>query len=141
MKADIKKKTINAKTKDVFDAIKNPKKLAVWWGPNGFTNTFNEFNFNNGGYWNYIMHSADGANYKNESRFLEIQENKKVVIEHISEPHFVLTITLNESDNKTIVKWEQEFETEEQYQKLVKFVSDANQQNLDRLASLIESSI
>lgn len=33
----------------VFAAIQDPVRLARWWGPQGFTNTFNTFEFRAGG--------------------------------------------------------------------------------------------
>ena len=31
--------------KQLFKAWSEPEHLKNWWGPNGFTNTFNEFDF------------------------------------------------------------------------------------------------
>jgi uncharacterized protein YndB with AHSA1/START domain len=36
----------------VFDAFTRPDVLARWWGPSGFTNTFEVFEFRPGGQWN-----------------------------------------------------------------------------------------
>jgi uncharacterized protein YndB with AHSA1/START domain len=33
----------------VYQAWTNPNHLKNWWGPNGFTNTFNEFDLRPGG--------------------------------------------------------------------------------------------
>jgi uncharacterized protein YndB with AHSA1/START domain len=35
---------INAPMETIYRAWSEPEHLAVWWGPAGFTNTFNEFN-------------------------------------------------------------------------------------------------
>ena len=43
-----------------------------WWGPNGFTNTFHEFDLRPGGAWRFIMHGPDGTDYPNESVFVEV---------------------------------------------------------------------
>ncbi|MFH1497739.1 MAG: SRPBCC domain-containing protein, partial [Verrucomicrobiota bacterium] len=40
----------------VFRAWTDPKQLAVWWGPDGFTNTFHEFDLRPGGDWKFVMH-------------------------------------------------------------------------------------
>ena len=58
----------------VFQAFRDPAVLAEWWGPDGFTNTFHEFDFRDGGAWRFTMHSPDGKDFPNESRFLEIAE-------------------------------------------------------------------
>ncbi|MGB5026600.1 MAG: SRPBCC domain-containing protein, partial [Saprospiraceae bacterium] len=43
----------------VFRAWSEPNHLKNWWGPAGFTNTFNEFDFRVGGKWRFIMHGPD----------------------------------------------------------------------------------
>jgi uncharacterized protein YndB with AHSA1/START domain len=45
---------------------------AQWWGPEGFANTFAQFEFKPGGRWVFVMHGPNGANYPNESVFREI---------------------------------------------------------------------
>ncbi|WP_455221634.1 SRPBCC family protein [Kaarinaea lacus] len=130
-------RTIDAPVEMVFGAFSNPDLLAQWWGPNGFTNTFKEFDLKKDGYWRFTMHGPDGKNYPNESRFIEVISNEKVVIEHFSGHHFILTITFNSTGNTTIVGWKQLFDTVEHYQKITEFVSQANEQNLDRLSSVV----
>jgi len=45
--------------KQVYKAWTTPELLKVWWGPKGFTNTFNIFDFKVGGKWSFIMHGPD----------------------------------------------------------------------------------
>ena len=137
-RAHATQRTIKAPCEVVFGALSNPSQLARWWGPNGFSNTFKEFDFREGGYWRFTMHGPDGNNYPNESRFLEIIENKRVVIEHLSDHHFILTITFTPSGNSTVLSWRQVFDTVEHYDQISKFVSQANEQNLDRLAAVVK---
>ena len=66
----------------VFAAIQDPVRLARWWGPNGFTNRFQEFEFVPGGKWIFDMIGPDGVVYPNESVFAEIVSNQRVVIQH-----------------------------------------------------------
>lgn len=140
-RADEKQKIIHAPVEDVFGAFSDPKKLAQWWGPNGFTNTINEFDFRNGGNWRHIMHGPDGNDYDNESRFLEVLPNKRITIEHISGHHFILTLEFIPSNDHTLVYWAQLFDTPEHYQEIADFVSEANQQNLDRLERVVMQSL
>ena len=35
----------------VYEAFTTPKHVAVWWGPNGFTNTIHEMHVQPGGMW------------------------------------------------------------------------------------------
>ncbi len=99
----------------------------------GFTNTFHVCEFKTGGRWSFIMHGPDGANYDNENVFAEIAAPHRVVVQHLSEPKFHLTIQLSASDVGTLVSWEQVLESEEFARKVAHIIEPANEQNLDRL--------
>ena len=124
---------IPASVEQVFAAISNPERLARWWGPAGFTNTFSVCEFVQGGRWSFIMHGPNGSDYRNESVFAEIEAPGKVVVEHVSEPKFRLTILLTPSARGTIVSWSQAFESAEVADRVEHIVVPANEQNLDRL--------
>lgn len=124
---------IDASVKEVFAAFTDAERLARWWGPSGFTNTFHTFEFETGGRWVYTMHGTDGKDYPNESVFREVVPEQKVVIEHVVLPKYILTITFTENDGKTTVTWEQDFENEVFASKMREFLETANRQNLDRL--------
>src|SRR5208283_4139778 len=94
---------IPATVEQVFAAISDPERLSRWWGPAGFTNTFNVCEFKIGGCWNLVMHGPDGRNYPNENVFAEIEPPRKVVIQHASEPKFRLTMELISSAVGTVV--------------------------------------
>lgn len=121
----------------IFAAISNPERLAKWWGPAGFSNTFNQFEFQPGGKWSFIMHGPDGRNYPNESEFAEIIPNEKVVIRHHSQPNFTLTILLTGSGKGSLVYWIQKFDSEEVAKNVAHIVIPSNEQNLDRLTEEI----
>ena len=125
---------IPATVEQVFAAISNPERLARWWGPAGFTNTFDVCEFKDGGRWSFIMHGPDGRSYPNENVFAEIESPRKVVIEHASEPKYRLTLVLAPSAAGTVVSWSQAFESSEVGRRLESIVVPANEQNLDRLS-------
>jgi len=125
---------IPATVEQIFAAISDPERLARWWGPAGFTNTFQVCEFKTGGHWSFIMHGPNGANYPNENVFAEIEAPGKVVVEHASEPKFRLTITLAPSAAGTVVSWAQAFESSEVASRLEPIVVPANEQNLERLS-------
>ena len=125
---------ILATMEQVFAAISDPERLARWWGPAGFTNTFNVCEFKNGGRWSFVMHGPNGANYLNENVFLEIESPRKVVVQHASEPKYRLAIALVASAAGTVVSWSQEFESLEVASRLEHIVVPANEQNLERLS-------
>lgn len=124
---------IAASTSEVFEAFADPERLARWWGPAGFTNTFHTFEFETGGRWIYTMHSPNGGNPQNESVF-EAVEPTRIVIRHISQPLYRLTIhLLPTAAGGSIVSWSQEFDDEGVARRIEKIVVPANEQNLDKL--------
>jgi uncharacterized protein YndB with AHSA1/START domain len=132
---------IDAPRERVFKAFSDPDHLARWWGPKGFTSTFHEFDFRPGGAWRFILHGPDGKDYPNESVFVEVVEPERVVFEHLSGHHFQMTITFSEESSKTVVGWRQVFDTAAERQRIAAIVSEANEQNLDRLAAEVLSMV
>jgi uncharacterized protein YndB with AHSA1/START domain len=120
----------------VFAAIGDPERLARWWGPAGFTNTFNVCEFRSGGRWSYVMHGPNGATYANESVFAEVEPPTRVVVQHESKPRYCLIITLaSSSAGGTTVSWAQTFESADVARRVERIVVPANEQNLDRLSA------
>lgn len=128
-----------ATPEQIFAAFERPGCLAQWWGPHGFTNTFELFEFRQGGRWVFKMHGPNGTNYHNESVFQEITRNQRVVIEHIVTPWYRLIITLSADAASTRLTWEQEFESPEFAAKLRSLASTANEQVLDRLQAIVDA--
>lgn len=126
---------IDAPPERVFLAFSDPARLARWWGPNGFTSSFEAFDLRPGGAWRFVMHGPVGKDYRNESVFREVAAPERIVFEHLSGHHFEMTITLAAQEGKTLVGWRQLFDTAAERQRIAGFVVDANQQNLDRLAA------
>ena len=89
--------------------------------------------FRPGGRWLFTMHGPDGKNYPNENVFLEIEPLKRVVIQHIPVPKFLLTITLEPAQDGTLLDWVQELEDPEFARAVAHIIAPANEQNLDRL--------
>lgn len=135
MTAFMTSREIPASVEQVFAAIGEPARLARWWGPAGFTNTFAICEFRPGGRWSFTMHGPDGKSYPNENLFAEIEPPRKVVVQHVSEPKFRLTIQLAASEGRTVVHWLQEFENPEVAARVASIVVPANEQNLDRLTA------
>jgi hypothetical protein len=124
---------LSASPSEVFDAHRDPKRLARWWGPVGFTNTFSTFEFVPGGKWSFIMHGPDGKDYPNESVFGVIVDNAHIRIDHVCEPRFVLDIHLHPHGTGTRVEWLADFENKAFAKSMESFLMSANEQNLDRL--------
>ena len=130
---------IPAPVEQVFAAFTDPERLARWWGPKGFSSTFEVCEFRIDGPWRFVLHGPDGTDYPNQNRF-EVVEPERVVIEHIAQPHhFRLTITLAAQGEQTLVGWRQVFDTAAEKQRVAQFVIPANEQNLDRLAAEVRN--
>jgi uncharacterized protein YndB with AHSA1/START domain len=66
----------------VFDVWTDPKHLAQWWGPNGFTTTTESFDMREGGAWRFVMHGPDGRDYQNRITYEEIVRPERIVYSH-----------------------------------------------------------
>lgn len=130
---------IHASVPEVFAAFSDPVRLAKWWGPSGFTNTFHRCEFKDGGRWSFIMHGPDGKNYPNESVFVKIEQPSKIVIHHVCEPIFLLTVTLSPTAQGTLISWLGEFDNEQFLNNARQFLTNANEQNFDRLTAEVLS--
>jgi uncharacterized protein YndB with AHSA1/START domain len=125
---------IAAPREAVFAAFADPRRLARWWGPEGFTSTFATFEPHPGGRWVFTMHGPDGKDYPNESVFLEWRAPDRVLIEHLGTMHhFILTILLHDEGGGTRVTWRQQFDDAAHCARVAAFVRPANEQNLARL--------
>jgi uncharacterized protein YndB with AHSA1/START domain len=131
-------RVIDAPRERVFRAFSDPSHLAQSWGPKGFTNTFHEFDLRPGGTWRFVMHGPDGGNYPNESVFQEVVEPERLVFQHVSAPHFEMTITFAEEAGKTRIGWRQLFNSADERERIARFAVDANEQNLDRLEAQLK---
>jgi len=125
----------------IFDAFGDAEKLAQWWGPDGFTNTFETFEFRPGGRWVFTMHGPDGTDYPNENVFREIAPDAKIVLDHVPNPRFRLTITLTRVDHHTRLHWSQCFESADLMRRLRPICEPANEQNLNRLERVCAAAL
>jgi uncharacterized protein YndB with AHSA1/START domain len=66
----------------VWEAFTDPKQVAQWWGPNGFTTTIHEMDVRPGGRWRHTMHGPDGINYPNASVFKEVVKPERIGYSH-----------------------------------------------------------
>jgi uncharacterized protein YndB with AHSA1/START domain len=124
----------HAPRKLVFKAWTDPDHLKNWWGPKGFTNSFNEFDFRVGGRWSFIMHAPVKGNFRNECTFTVIREPELLVWDRQSKPIFQVEVVFEEiAENETKVIFKQKFKTAEECNKLKQYVPEKNEENMDRL--------
>lgn len=124
--------------KVVFRAFTDPDRLARWWGPKGFTNTFQDFDLRPGGVWRFVMHGPDGSNYPLTKEFIEIVPVERIALRQIGGMHeFRMTMTFADEGERTRVVWRMRFDSPEEGERVRGFVEAANEQNFDRLQALL----
>ena len=95
----------------VFRAFADPKHLAQWWGPDGFTTTTSDFDFRPGGTWRFVMHGPDGRDYQNRITFDEIVPNERIAYRHgggddVEPVKFSQTVTFEDlGGGRTRIVW------------------------------------
>lgn len=118
----------------VFSAWSDPEHLKNWWGPKGFTNTFEEFDFRPGGRWKFVMHGPDKGNYQNDCEFLRIESPKLIYWKRHSKPLFQVLVTFEEiTDVKTKLVFRMIFGSGDECSKMKKYVVEKNEENFDKL--------
>jgi len=130
----ISTRIINFPKELVYAAWTEPEHLKNWWGPQGFTNTFNEFDLRPGGKWSFIMHGPDKGNYANECEFLRVEKPDFLSWKRFSKPLFQVAVSFETvSDNQTKIVFKMIFDTPEECNKLKPYVVDKNEENFDKL--------
>lgn len=124
----------------IYSAFARAEQLATWWGPVGFINHFELFEFTAGGRWHFVMQGPDGQQYPNQSFFAELEANRKIVIRHDCAPFFTLTVELTPLEADTVLRWQQVFDDADIAQAVRHIVEPANEQNLDRLMQLLSAA-
>jgi uncharacterized protein YndB with AHSA1/START domain len=130
----VSSRIFNTKRENLYRAWSDPNHLTNWWGPKGFTNTFNEFDFRVGGKWSFIMHAPDQGNFNNECEFIKIDEPSLIAWKRHSKPLFQVVATFEEiSIDKTKLVFKMLFDTAEECRKIKAFSMEKNEENFDRL--------
>ncbi|MBW4619006.1 MAG: SRPBCC domain-containing protein [Cyanosarcina radialis HA8281-LM2] len=69
----------NAPRNLVFEVWTDPKHIAQWWGPEGFTTRVEEMDFRPGGKSRYVMIDSNGTEYPSKGVFREIVPPERIV--------------------------------------------------------------
>jgi len=98
----------------VFAAFTDPKHLAQWWGPDGFTTTTSSFDMRPGGVWRFVMHGPDGRDYQNRIIYEDIVPNERIVYRHgggadVEPVQFRQTIVFEDLGGRTRITWRGDF--------------------------------
>jgi uncharacterized protein YndB with AHSA1/START domain len=134
-------RTFDAPRTLVFKVWTDPKHVAQWWGPRGFTTKIHQMDVTPGGVWRYAMHGPDGNEYPFNGVYLEVVSPERLVFDgsiHASPEQRVWTeVTFAEREGKTEITVHQ----------LYSFESEATRgapigwnQQLDRLEEFLATS-
>jgi uncharacterized protein YndB with AHSA1/START domain len=132
----------------VFSVWTDPRHLAQWWGPNGFTTTTSKFDFRPGGVWRFVMHGPDGRDYENRVMFDEINPNRRIAYHHgggddVEPVQFKQLVTFEDLGGKTKLTWRGEFPSAEERARVIReYGADKGLvQTMSRLANYVASKI
>ncbi len=132
----------------VFAAWTDPKHLAQWWGPNGFTTTTSSFDFHPGGIWRFVMHGPDGRDYQNRITFEEIVAPQRIVYCHgggedVEPVQFRQTVTFEDLGGRTRMTWRGEFPSAAKRDRVIKdYGADKGlAQTMARLADYVAANL
>ena len=132
----------NAPREVVFQAFSDPALLACWWGPEEFTNTFQEFDLRPGGAWRFVMRGPDGTDYEMVKDFTEVVRPERIVLVNIHPVHkFQMTMIFTEESGQTRLTWRMLFEADDEYEKVKDAIRVANEQNFDRLEAQLATMV
>lgn len=136
----------DAPVKMVWDAWTEPKQVAQWWGPRGFTITTKSKDVRPGGRWIYTMHGPDGVDYPNNTLFHEVEKYKRMVYDHggnkTQPPMFRVTVNFKDIKGKTLLEMWMSFPSAEIATETKRFIkSVGGNSTWDRLAEFLEMEI
>jgi uncharacterized protein YndB with AHSA1/START domain len=132
----------------VFAAWTDPKHLAQWWGPNGFTTTTHSFDFRPGGVWRFVMHGPDGRDYQNRITFEEIVPPERIVYRHggsddVEPVHFKQTVVFEDIGGRTRITCRSDFPSASARDRVIKeYRADTGlEQHMARLDEYVSANL
>lgn len=137
----VSSRIISASIDKLYQAFADPEKLALWWGPKGFTNTIHAFDLRVGGKFELTMHGPDKGNYENASEFTKVIPLNIISWHRITQPWFDMEIIFQDIDgNSSSITFRMIFDSAESCEKLRRFVEPNNEENFDRLEAMLATS-
>jgi uncharacterized protein YndB with AHSA1/START domain len=132
----ISSRLFNHSPERLFDAFANEDALKQWWGPQGFTDTIEAFDFRSGGAWRHTMNAPDGSAFDNDCEFIEIDRPNRISFLHKGPTHiFTLAMEFVPRGARTELVWTMDSRNGGENKEMVGFIEAANQQNFDKLAA------
>lgn len=87
------------------------------------------------------MHGPDGVDYPNTSVFKEIVPLEKIVFDHVVDPKFHVIVLFSGDENETTIEWHMIFASQAVLDAIKDIVIPSNEQNYDRLQTLLDTMI
>lgn len=127
----------------VWDAWTDPKQVAQWWGPRGFTLTTHSKDLRPGGSWVYTMHGPDGVDYPNMTWYIEVVPGSRLVYDHGANddrpPLFRVTVDFADIGGKTRMDMRMTLPDAQAARETKKLIREAGGNSTwDRLAEYLE---
>ncbi len=132
----VSSRLLDAPPERVFGSFADPVTLAKWWGPKGFSDTIETFEFCVGGTWRHVLHGPDGTDYPNLASFTAIEAPSSIEFDHSSGKHFTLRF-LAAPGGRTLFSLAMSFEGAEAREAIRALIETANEENIDRLAAVL----
>lgn len=89
----------------VWKAWTDPRHLAQWWGPKGFTLPGCDMDFRPGGKYRFVMRGPDGQDFPFHGVYREIVANERIVftciIERDAIPELLVTVIFEDREGRT----------------------------------------
>jgi len=109
----------------VFSVWTDPKHLAQWWGPLGFTTTTSRFDMRPGGVWRFVMHGPDGRDYQNRITYEEVVPPQRIVYRHgggddVEPVRFATTVTFDDLRGRTRITMRMDFASAAERDRVIK---------------------
>jgi uncharacterized protein YndB with AHSA1/START domain len=124
-KVMIATRVLDAEPALVFAAWTEPRHLAAWWGPDGFSLTTHTFDFRPGGNWRFVMHGPDGRDYPNRVTFDEIVPPERIAYHHgggddVEPVQFRTLVTFEDIGGKTRLTLRATFPSAEERDRVIR---------------------
>jgi uncharacterized protein YndB with AHSA1/START domain len=126
----------------VWEVWSDPKHIAQWWGPTGFSVTQHAMQVKPGGVWKFVMHGPDGRDYDNIITYHEVVKPERLVYSH-GEPgdadQFHVTVTFTDEGKMTRLVMHSRFPSVAARDMVVREFGavEGGQQTLDRLEAYL----
>lgn len=136
-------RVFDAPVKLVWEAWTDPKQVAKWWGPRGFSITTKSKDLKPGGKWIYTMHGPGGIDYPNITTYFVVEPFKRLEYDHGANENqkalFRVNVTFSEASGKTTMNMTMTFETPKIAKDMSQFIKDAGGNSTwDRLGEYLE---